>query len=567
MIVDDSLFAMIIAGIGFAVTDPKAASVFRRIIKAAARSDDLCLRELHANRLQPRQIDVPVAALRNHQPFLSKESALCGPGEWLFTVYSRKSREPRDCATQGAGMTSKSKGHFPLSGAYRLLAALFAVGALTGCHGGFIGDGCLLCGPSAPPDQANLKGTLSGLVGSELTLQNNGSQTFFDGPASNGSAVVFGVVNFNTTYNLTVQTQPTNPSQTCVVANGTGTAGTADVTNITVTCTTNPPRFAYVANRGSNNVSAYSVDATTGALTAIAGSPISAGNVPVAIAVDPTGSYAYVANQMDATISAFTINRTSGMLSAVNGSPFATGSAPSSVAVDSVSATLYVTNSGANSVSAYAITPVSGVLTPITGSPFTTGTSPAAVTVNPLGFGVYVANQADGTVSEFSTNAGALTPATGSPFAVGMDPRALSSDPSGQYLYIANGTSNTLSAFSGSSAVTGSPYATGSTPISVAVDPLDNYVYVANQGSNNISAFALNAATGALTVVSGSPFVAGTQPSSVAVDPTGMFAYVVNAGADSVSVYAIKATNGALTPIAGSPFVTGTQPTAIAISD
>jgi hypothetical protein len=93
MIVDDSLFAMMIGGIGLAVTEPKAALVFRRIIKAAARSDDLCLRELHANRLQPKQIDVPLAALRNHQPFLSKESAPCAPDEWLFTVYSRKSAD------------------------------------------------------------------------------------------------------------------------------------------------------------------------------------------------------------------------------------------------------------------------------------------------------------------------------------------------------------------------------------------------------------------------------------------------------------------------------------------
>jgi hypothetical protein len=76
MIVDHCLFAMIIAGIGLAVTDPKAA-----------------LRELHANRLQPKQIDLAAAALRNHQPFLSKASALCAPAEWLFTVYSRESAE------------------------------------------------------------------------------------------------------------------------------------------------------------------------------------------------------------------------------------------------------------------------------------------------------------------------------------------------------------------------------------------------------------------------------------------------------------------------------------------
>jgi 6-phosphogluconolactonase (cycloisomerase 2 family) len=88
-----------------------------------------------------------------------------------------------------------------------------------------------------------------------------------------------------------------------VVANGTGTAGTTNVTNIAVTCTTNPPRFLYVANRGSNDVSGYTIDPVAGALTAIAGSPFAAGGNPVAIAVDPTGAYVFVVNQLSATVS------------------------------------------------------------------------------------------------------------------------------------------------------------------------------------------------------------------------------------------------------------------------
>src|SRR5271167_156542 len=172
-------------------------------------------------------------------------------------------------------MTSKSTSDFQLSGAYRLFAAFFAIAVLTGCKPNFSNLGpCAVC--FGPPTQVSLEGTLSGLVGSRLMLQNNGAPGFqingatTDGSTANGSSVIFTSVPFNTAYNLTVQIQPTNPSQTCVVANGTGMAGTSDVTNIAVTCTTNPPRFAYVANRGSNNVSAYSVDDTTGALTAIA---------------------------------------------------------------------------------------------------------------------------------------------------------------------------------------------------------------------------------------------------------------------------------------------------------
>lgn len=195
-----------------------------------------------------------------------------------------------------------------------LLSALITLVTLTGCHGG--GGGLNIEGPFAD----NLGGSLSGPVGSRLTLQDNSmSLSQLNGPAANGTNLVFGLADFNTSYDVTVATQPTNPSQTCVVANGTGTTtgsvgSASNVTNITVTCTTNPPRFLYVANRGSNNVSAYTVDAASGELAAIAGSPFAAGSLPVAIAVDPTGTYAYVANQTDATISAFTIDRTSAVV-------------------------------------------------------------------------------------------------------------------------------------------------------------------------------------------------------------------------------------------------------------
>jgi DNA-binding beta-propeller fold protein YncE len=55
-------------------------------------------------------------------------------------------------------------------------------------------------------------------------------------------------------------------------------------------------QFAYVANAGSDNVSAYSIGAD-GALTAVPGSPFAAGFDASSVAVDPTGKFAYVANE------------------------------------------------------------------------------------------------------------------------------------------------------------------------------------------------------------------------------------------------------------------------------
>jgi YD repeat-containing protein len=90
-------------------------------------------------------------------------------------------------------------------------------------------------------------------------------------------------------------------------------------------------RFVYVANQGSNNVSAYTIDPNTGILSAIPGSPFAAGNGPVFVAVDLSGSFVYVANKVGNTVSAFSINPTSGALTPITGSPFATGAAPVSV--------------------------------------------------------------------------------------------------------------------------------------------------------------------------------------------------------------------------------------------
>src|SRR3979490_2859035 len=141
-------------------------------------------------------------------------------------------------------------GRSSMNNALGLLAAQFAVLTLTGsgCGGG--GYGAIL---SIPPSYT-LGGTVSGLAGSGLVLQDNG--------VANGSTIgraanvpfpdlTGGRIANGTPYNVTVKTQPTNPSQTCVVTNGMGTIGGANIMNIAVTCTTNADRFVYVANGGS----------------------------------------------------------------------------------------------------------------------------------------------------------------------------------------------------------------------------------------------------------------------------------------------------------------------------
>jgi 6-phosphogluconolactonase (cycloisomerase 2 family) len=138
----------------------------------------------------------------------------------------------------------------------------------------------------------------------------------------------------------------------------------------------------YVANNRDNSISAYLIDSNSGALTAVSGSPFAAGTNPVGTAVDPTGRFLYVANNgshnhgagplAGANVSAYTINASTGALTAVSGSPFA-GPRPWGIAVDPTGRFLYVTNDATDNVSAYTISPGTGALTAVSGSPFAEG--------------------------------------------------------------------------------------------------------------------------------------------------------------------------------------------------
>jgi 6-phosphogluconolactonase (cycloisomerase 2 family) len=344
--------------------------------------------------------------------------------------------------------------------------------------------------------------------------------------------------------------------------------------------------FAYVANLGSNNVSAYRIG-ENGALTPVPGSPFPAGIRPSSIAVDLFGRFAYVANFESNDVSAYRIGF-NGALMPVGGSPFPTGSdlfsGPTSVAVDPFGRFVYVTNVGSSNVSAFRINK-NGALTPVAGSPFPTGnvvdSGSMSVAVDPLGRFVYVSNMDSNNISAFRIGKnGALTPINGSPFSAGRRgelPGALAVDLFGRFLYVAKEGNDTISAFrigpnGALTDVAGSPFSAGGAleddPRSVAVDLFGRFAFVANFEGNNVSAFRIGE-NGALTTVPGSPFSTGSGSggftASVAVDLFGRFVYVANHFVHTVSAFRIGP-NGALTLIAGSPFPAGNDPISVAVS-
>jgi DNA-binding beta-propeller fold protein YncE len=337
--------------------------------------------------------------------------------------------------------------------------------------------------------------------------------------------------------------------------------------------------YAYVTTFGdSNNISAYSIEGTTGALTPVVGSPYSAGATPLSVAVTPAGQYVYVANYASNNVSAFSIDATGGLSPA---GIFPAGLGPSGVTVDPTAQFVYVANRGSNNVSAYRIIEATGALDEHTSSPYPAGSQPVSVAVDPTSQFLYVTNLGSSDISAYSIDGiyGYLTEIDGSPFrqtSQEVDPRSVVVHPLGEYAYVANEGSVAgyrIDATTGAlERLADSPYLTQrSQAASVALDPTGRFAFVASMhiSVGGISAYTIGPATGTLIGVSGSPYYSPRSPISVAVDPTGQYAYVANSnggGPGSVSGHRINQTTGQLTEFVTDPFPAPYGPSSIAIT-
>src|SRR6516225_4482036 len=109
------------------------------------------------------------------------------------------------------------------------LLAVVTLLCVTACGGG---------GSSTPPRSYTVGGTIAGLQGTGLVLLDNGGSNL--SVSSTTSAFTFTApVASGNPFNVTVMTQPGNPSQTCTVADASGVVTGNNITNVAVTCTIN----------------------------------------------------------------------------------------------------------------------------------------------------------------------------------------------------------------------------------------------------------------------------------------------------------------------------------------
>jgi 6-phosphogluconolactonase (cycloisomerase 2 family) len=414
-------------------------------------------------------------------------------------------------------------------------------------------------------------GTISGLSGTGLVLQDNGGDNL--SVSANGPFTFATALTSGSNYAVSVVSQPGSPAQYCWVSNGSGPVQGANVVSVSLVCRSTG-QFVYVTTTYGGGVSnglitMFAIDPATGLLDREE-RHYSNGVWPLGIALDTSGQDAYVAyvDQSAVGISTETITQggaSAGQIADGSTTDIGAGTTAYSLIVDPKGPYLYA--GGTSMVStgtlfAYSIS--AGVLTPLSTSSYIVGGLPYGLVTDPAGKFLYVPTSSGGTIWGYSINSdGSLTTLNnGAPFgfqggASSNTPYAIAANPEGGYLYITDTTANTVSVYSydpvtGVPSLVGQPYPVGASPESVAVDPTGEFLYVANAGDGTVSAFTIGS-TGGLTPVAGTPFATGggssMTPTAVAVEPSGQYTYVTTGDAQTVAVFAITPSTGVLTPI------------------
>ena len=104
---------------------------------------------------------------------------------------------------------------------------------LVSCGGGLGDASTASTGSNPPPTYYTVAGSVAGLQGTGLILQDNGGDDL--AISGNGVFTFASRIANGIPYSVTVLSQPSNPVQNCVITNSNGTAK-ADVTNIQVGC-------------------------------------------------------------------------------------------------------------------------------------------------------------------------------------------------------------------------------------------------------------------------------------------------------------------------------------------
>ncbi len=357
--------------------------------------------------------------------------------------------------------------------------------------------------------------------------------------------------------------------------------------------------FVYAIDSNSNTILAYTINAATGGLAPVEGSPFGPASTPFptgvqphTLAVDPAERFVHVANYFAKDVSVYAIDDATGKLAQIPGSPYHIGNSPQSVgptwirihpsgkfAYVQTGASFTAGSMTPSEIWAFARDSATGQWSAVAGSPFPAGSDELPLTFDQSGRFAYLLSSNNGNTGSIATFAidgnGALT-RVGTPVdTMTGDPRPLAITPSGHYGYVT--TTNFLLGLRFDPA-TGVPariepirqFAGGFTS-AFQVHPSGKFGYLTSSGSarTQIAAFAIDDATGNLSDVEGSPYSVEESNLTIVLHPSGNFAYVTKSNygnrSGAILVFAIDAQTGALSEIAGSPYDVGPYPRSLTI--
>jgi 6-phosphogluconolactonase (cycloisomerase 2 family) len=326
------------------------------------------------------------------------------------------------------------------------------------------------------------------------------------------------------------------------------------------------PEYVYIPI-GSGEVDAFAVNQTSGALTALPGSPFT---LPGSVfTVDPAGRFLFAGNAFSSKgISVYKIDRGTGALTVVPGSPFAPTLPIADLVVNPGGRFLFVATQAY--IVPYSIDGNTGAITPAALGTFVYG---SIFAISPNGKFLYLSSLPPLPLDSYSINqqTGALTLL---PYGTEGASPVISAD--GKYLYTIDNLTqprsssvyvNSLDPDSGAiTPIPGSPFSVPHTiKYSLALDPTGRFLYEGLYGPKNsygIAGLAINSVTGGIDgPVPGSPFATIGYPVGLVIDPAGRFVYTADCCQYVASEFTLNQTTGNLSPLSGPalPMASSTQ--------
>ena len=189
-------------------------------------------------------------------------------------------------------------------------------------------------------------------------------------------------------------------------------------------------RFLFAVSATATNVSSYTINSRTGALSLVGTYTVGAGAVQAA--VDPLGRYLYVSDSTTTTVHMFSIDQTTGALTGIAGGTFTVLTGPQIPAFDSFGRYAYISTNSVprvnllNILSDGSLSNIAAAITP--------GASPLQGSIDPLNHALYVPNNGAGTISMYTIGSDGSLNSLGT-VSPGGAPSTLTIDPTGRFLY------------------------------------------------------------------------------------------------------------------------------------